>query len=78
VYTDDVGMPQYRREIGFPVEAGTILGIGRSIVGKRLQCVPARQPRMLGQVNLAHSARTQQAHNPEAREGLTVRQRHDD
>jgi hypothetical protein len=33
---------------------------------------------MLDQIDLSHSARTQQAHDPEAREGLTVPQGHDD
>jgi hypothetical protein len=33
---------------------------------------------MLNEIDLAHSPRTQQAQDPEAREGLTVRERHDD
>ncbi len=39
VHTDDVGMPECRSEIGFPVEPGPILGVGGPIVGKQLQCV---------------------------------------
>ena len=36
----------------------------------------AWQPRMLGQVDLAHSAGAEQAHDPEASKSLTAAQRH--
>ncbi len=47
VHTDDVGMPECRSKIGFPVEAGAILGVGRPIVRKQLQGVTAWKPRVL-------------------------------
>jgi hypothetical protein len=75
---DDVRMPEFGRKIGLALEPSTVVGVGGHIGWEHLQRVTARQPGVLGQINLAHPARTQQAHDPEAREGLTVPQRHDD
>jgi hypothetical protein len=42
VHTDYVGMPECRSEIGFPVEAGPIFGVGRPVVRKQLLSVATR------------------------------------
>lgn len=44
VDADDVGMPQRRREIGFPVEPFAKLGIGRHRLGEDFDHVAARRP----------------------------------
>jgi hypothetical protein len=48
-------MPHAGRQVGFAVEALTEVGILGERGGQNFQCVPARQPGMLSQVNLAHA-----------------------
>ena len=43
---------------------------------KNFQRILARQPRVLGQIDLTHSARTEQPHDPESGKEITAFQRH--
>jgi hypothetical protein len=54
----DTGMPECRSDVGFPAKGGPIPGVSRPILGKQLQCVAARQPRVLRKVHLAPSDRS--------------------
>jgi len=63
VHSDDVGMPERRSEIGFPVEAGPIFGVGRPIMWEQLQRITARKPWVLCELDLAHPPGPQQAND---------------
>jgi hypothetical protein len=53
-----------------------VLVISGHFSRKDLQRVTTRQPGVFCQINLTHSARTQQVHDPEASKKFTVTQRH--
>jgi hypothetical protein len=69
-------MPEFRRQVCLAIEAGAVLGVGRHLCRKHFQGVVAGEVWVLGEINLAHTARPKQAHDPEARESLTAAQRH--
>jgi hypothetical protein len=52
-------------------------GVGGHLRPKHLQGAATRQPRMISQVDLPHSASTQQAHDPEASKSFTRAQWHE-
>lgn len=54
---DDVWAPQRRGQVGLPVEPLAKLGVGRHIGRENLERVAARQPWVLGQVDLTHRPR---------------------
>jgi|KBSMisStandDraft_5_1062788.scaffolds.fasta_scaffold5284820_1 hypothetical protein len=47
-------MPEGLGEVGFPIEAGSVLGVGRPVRREELQCIAARQSRMLREAYLSH------------------------
>jgi hypothetical protein len=59
------------------VEASAVVRVGGYVGWEHLKGVTAWQARMLGEINLAHSARTPQAHDREASESLTAAQWHE-
>jgi hypothetical protein len=65
-----------RCEISLAVKTGAVVGVAKYIGGEDLQGITARQPRMLGQINLAHTSRPENAHDPIASERLSRTQRH--
>jgi hypothetical protein len=76
VHPDDVGMPQRRGELGLARESGAELVVVRGIHGQDLEGIQSRQPRMLGEIDLSHSASAEQPLNGEAGENVTVVERH--
>jgi hypothetical protein len=63
-------------QVGFAVEPCAKVGVSRDVGWQNLQCVSARQPGMLSEVDLAHSSGPQQPDNGVPRKGLTATQRH--
>jgi len=76
VQAHDVGMPQRRGELGFPVEPDTEFGAGRDGLPKYLQGIEPRQARVLDEIDLAHSPRAEQAPDGVPGERCSVLQRH--
>jgi hypothetical protein len=72
VNTDDVGMAEGRRQVGLAAEAGAVLVVGGHVCRKHLEGVTTRQPRVLGQIDLA--PRPQQSQDGVNSENRTVRQ----
>jgi hypothetical protein len=68
----DVRMPQVGCQVGLAVESGAVLRVGRHVCREHLQRIATRQPRMLGQIDLAHASRAEQAHDSETGENRTV------
>src|SRR4029079_5471363 len=62
--------------VGFPLEPLTVFVVGADVPAQDLDGLVARQPGMLGEVDLAHSTRSELPHDRVPREGLTWRQRH--
>ena len=56
VHRDDVRMPQRGGQIGFAIESFAEFLVGRRPFAQDLQRVTARQPGMLGEVNVGHPA----------------------
>ncbi len=48
------------------LKRAAVLRVGGYVRPEHLQGVTARQPRMLGKINFAHTSRTEQAHDPVA------------
>ena len=55
MHLHDVLVPQRGRDVGLPVEPLPVLTVGADGCREHLQCVIARQPGMLGQIDLAHT-----------------------
>jgi hypothetical protein len=72
MHADDVRMKQRGGQLGFAVEPTPEFGVGRDIGRQDLERVVTRQPRMLGQVDLAHPPRPKQPDNPVPGEHLTA------
>lgn len=60
VHPDDVRMPQRGGNVGLPDEATTIVVVGTDAGAEDLERFVAGQPWVLGEVDLAHAAGTQQ------------------
>ena len=73
---NDVGVEQPGHHVGFPLEPLTIFAVGTDVPAEDLDGFVAGQSGMLGEVHLAHSARSELPHDGVPREGLTWRQRH--
>ncbi|OBI37182.1 hypothetical protein A5709_15230 [Mycobacterium sp. E1386] len=69
MHPDDMRVPKRGSKLGFAVEAFPELMVGGHFGQQDLQRVAARQPGMLGQVDLAHPAGTQQPQDGVASEG---------
>ena len=76
MYLHDVGMPKRRGDIGLAIESLSIFVVDRERRGEHLQGVMAGQPRMLGEVNHAHSTFAELTQNCVARVDLAISQRH--
>ena len=59
VQSDDVGMPERGGDVGLAVEPLPVLGVSGQRGRHDLQRVLAGEPRMLGQIHLAHAAGTE-------------------
>jgi hypothetical protein len=73
VHLDDVRMPQRRRDVGLAVEAFPVLRFRADLRGEHLERVAARQPGMLGQIDLAHPTRTERSQNRVSGDQLAIR-----
>src|ERR1700757_122357 len=73
---DDVWMPHLRGELSLAVEAQPVVVVGCQIRWQHLDCIQARQPRMLRQVDLAHGSRAESPHNGVLSKVVTLGQRH--
>ena len=73
---DDVWVPQRRRYISLTVEPLPILVVDGECRRKHLQRVTARQPRVLGQIDNAHSPGAELTHDRVTRVNLANSQWH--
>jgi hypothetical protein len=76
VQADDVRVPQCCCQVGLPVEPFAILRVGRYIGRQDLERVTARQPRVLGQVELTDLPVPKLSNNAEPGSYRTTDQRH--
>ena len=76
VHRDDVRMPQRGRDVGFLLEPAPVLVVRADLGRQHLQRIVAGQPRMPGQIHLAHTSGTQSPQDRVLGELLAVGERH--